>query len=41
VNELQAQLTCSPPAKEDDHGKGKGREKKDKKKKHGGEDERN
>jgi uncharacterized lipoprotein YmbA len=34
VNELQAQLTCSPPA-EDDHGKGKGREKKEKKKKHG------
>jgi bacterioferritin-associated ferredoxin len=33
VNELQAQLTCSPPA-EEDNGKGKGREKKEKKKKH-------
>ena len=36
VNELQAQLTCNPPAQEDDHdkGKGKGRDKEKKRKKH-------
>ena len=40
VNELQAQLRCTPPA-EDDHGKGgdRGKEKKEKRK-HGGGDER-
>ena len=41
VNELQAQLRCSPPAEEDDHGNGnsKGRDKEKKRKKHDGGDD--
>jgi hypothetical protein len=41
VNELQAQLRCSPPAEVDDggSGKGKGRDKEKKRKKHDGEDD--
>jgi hypothetical protein len=40
VNELQAQLTCNPPA-EEDNGKGNGhdKEKKEKKKKHNGDEQ--
>lgn len=39
VNELQAQLQCSQPAEEDDHGKGKGGDKEKKRKKHDGGDD--
>ncbi|HEY6584003.1 MAG TPA: hypothetical protein VIZ29_04070 [Gaiellaceae bacterium] len=39
VNELQAQLQCSPPAEEDDHGKRKGHDKEKKRTKHDGGDD--